>query len=57
MEAAKIIFSFPNEVDLHESEKIISVIASFPKTNKDAEAIIKTLIERNPSKYWDLIKK
>ncbi|OGI27991.1 MAG: hypothetical protein A2359_02185 [Candidatus Moranbacteria bacterium RIFOXYB1_FULL_43_19] len=57
MEVAKIFFSFPNEIDLHESDAIVSVIRELSKSDKDAKKIIKNLFNRNPSKYWDLNKK
>lgn len=54
MQVAKIFFSFPKELDLHETVNLVSVIQQLAKTNKDAKAIIKTLIDKNPSKYWPL---
>lgn len=57
MEVAKIFFSFPNEIDLHESDTIVSAVKELSKSDKDAKKIIKNLFERNPSKYWDLNKK
>lgn len=54
MQAAKIFFSFPKELDLHETANLVSIIQKLAKTNKDAKAIIKTLIDKNPSKYWSL---
>lgn len=57
MEVARIFFSFPNEIDLHESDAIVSVVKELSKSDKDAKKIIKNLFERNPSKYWGLNKK
>ncbi len=54
MQAAKIFFSFPKELDLHETANLVSIIQELAKTDKDAKAIIKTLIDKNPSKYWSL---
>lgn len=57
MEVAKIYFSFPNEIDLHESDTIVSTIKELSKSDSDAKKIIRNLFNRNPSKYWDLNKK
>ena len=57
MQAAKIFFSFPKELDLHETANLVSIIQQFAKTDKDAKTIIKTLIDKNPSKYWSLKNK
>jgi hypothetical protein len=57
MRAAKIFFSFPKELDLHETANLVSIIQQFAKTDKDAKTIIKTLIDKNPSKYWSLKNK
>jgi len=54
MQAAKIFFSFPKELELHETANLVSIIQELAKTDKDAKAIIKTLIDKNPSKYWSL---
>jgi len=54
MQVAKIFFSFPKELDLHETANLVSIIQQLAKTDKDAKAIIKTLIDKNPSKYWSL---
>jgi len=56
MQAAKVFFNFPKECELYESEELVSVIQNLAKTDKDAKQIIKILIDRNPSKYWDLGK-
>jgi hypothetical protein len=54
MEVAGIFFSFPKELELHESEKLVSIIKNLSKTEKDAKIIIEYLRDKNPSKYWDL---
>ncbi|MBP9711546.1 MAG: hypothetical protein KBD55_00750 [Candidatus Pacebacteria bacterium] len=54
MQAAKIFFSFPKGIELHESDHLVSTIKELSKTNKDAKKIINILRERNPSKYWEL---
>ena len=57
MQATKIFFSFPKELELHETDNLVSIIQKLAKTNNDAKAIIKTLIDKNPSKYWSLKNK
>jgi len=54
MQSAKIFFYFPKELDLHETANLVSIIQELAKTDKDAKAIIKILIDKNPSKYWSL---
>jgi len=54
MQAAKIFFSFPKELELHETTSLVSIIQQLTKTDKDAKDIIKYLKDKNPSKYWDL---
>ena len=54
MQVAKIFFSFPKELELHETANLVSIIQELAKTDKDAKAIIKILIDKNPSKYWSL---
>lgn len=57
MEAAQIYFSLPNEIELHESERLISIVQTIAKDDPNATKIVSSLIERNPSKYWHLRKK
>ena len=54
MQVAKVFFSFPKELELHETSNLVSIIQGLAKTDKDAKAIIKALIDKNPSKYWSL---
>ena len=54
MNVAKIFFSFPKELELHESDNLVSIIKELAKTDKDAKTIIKYLKDKNPSKYWGL---
>jgi len=54
IQAAKVFFSFPKELELHETVNLVSIIQQVAKTDKDAKTIIKTLINKNPSKYWSL---
>lgn len=54
MKAAKTFFSFPKELELHETANLVSILQGLAKTNKDAKIIIKSLIDKNPSKYWEL---
>lgn len=56
MQAAKVFFNFPKECELYESDELVSVIKDLAATDKEAKKIIKILIDRNPSKYWDLGK-
>ena len=54
MQVAKIFFSFPKELELHETSDLVSIIQQLAKNDKDAKVIIKTLVDKNPSKYWSL---
>lgn len=54
MQAAKIFFAFPKELELHETDNLVLIIQQIAKSNKDAGAIIKKLIDKNPSRYWNL---
>ena len=54
MQAAKIFFSFPKELELHETANLVSIIQQLKKTDKDADIIFKIFKDKNPSKYWDL---
>lgn len=56
IEAARIVFSFPDKMDLHESTNLVSIIQELAKKNKEAKKFIKALIDKNPSKYWELRK-
>lgn len=59
MEVAKIFFSFPKELELHESDSLVAVIKNLASAgkNKEAKVIIKYLKDKNPSKYWEIDKK
>ncbi|KKS13250.1 MAG: hypothetical protein UU67_C0028G0005 [Candidatus Daviesbacteria bacterium GW2011_GWB1_41_5] len=57
LEAFDIITQFPKELEVHASDKIVSLLEEFPKTNKTAKAIIGRLFEKNPSKYYELKNK
>ena len=58
IELAKIFFlEFPKEIELRESDKLISILASLSEKENDVKNIIKRLKERNPSKYWDFWEK
>lgn len=54
IEAAQIIFSFPKQLEIHESDKIISILKEFPKSDKRVKKIFNYLVDKNPSKYWGL---
>lgn len=57
MEAASIFFDFPNRMMLHESNQLVAIVERLASKDKRARKIVKSLRERNPSKYWDLGKK
>jgi len=52
--ATKLVFSFPKEFELHETDSLIEIIKRLPKNNKDIKNIKKYLRDKNPSKYWEL---
>lgn len=54
LEAFDIITQFPKELEIHASDKIISLLDGFPKTNKTVKAIVGRLFEKDPSKYYEL---
>ena len=57
MEAAEIFFSFPDRMQLHESDSLVSIINDIAKRDTRAQKIIEKLIKMNPSKYFHLTKK
>ncbi|MDE2037779.1 MAG: hypothetical protein KGI69_00975 [Patescibacteria group bacterium] len=54
MEIAKIFFNFPKELDLNESDGLISLLREFAKTDPEAKTILQNLLKKSPSKYWYL---
>jgi hypothetical protein len=56
IEASAIFFSFPEELYLNESEKLVSIYEATSDTNQNSKKIIQILIKKNPSKYWHLNK-
>jgi hypothetical protein len=55
MTVAKIFFlEFPKEIQLHESDSLVSIVKDLSKNDRDAKKIVASLIERNPSKYWEI---
>jgi len=56
LEAFGLLVTFPKEVDIHESDEVVSLLNKFSKPNKKARAIVDRLFERNPSKYYELRK-
>lgn len=58
MQAARLYFFFPEEIMLHESEDIITIIRTLNKTAYQAEVqeITNSLFIRNPAKYNSLKK-
>jgi len=56
--AAQVVFSFPREVRVEESETVVSILETMAKADADERAteIYKRLFEKNPSKYWDRMK-
>ena len=54
MQAAEVVFGFPKEIQLGETSGLISIIVEIAKTDRAAKKMIAALIDKNPSKYWDL---
>jgi len=54
LEIFNIITQFPKELEIHDSEKTVSLLKEFPKTDTRVKTIIGRLYERNPSKYYEL---
>jgi hypothetical protein len=55
MQAAKIFFSFPAKMELHESMNLILLMQALAERgDSQAKQIIELMREKNPSKYWDL---
>ena len=56
--AAQVVFSFPIEMRVEESETVVSILETMTKVDDDkrAKEILKRLFEKNPSKYWDMMK-
>ncbi len=54
LRALDIITSFPKELNIHDSDIIISLLKTFSKSNKTAKKIVTQLFERNPSRYYKL---
>lgn len=52
LESFDIISQFPKELEIHISDKIISLLKKFPKSNKMVQAIVNRLFQRNSSKYY-----
>ncbi|MFH1456692.1 MAG: hypothetical protein ABIF17_01095, partial [Patescibacteria group bacterium] len=52
LETFDIISKFPKELEIHDSDKIVSLLEKFPKTNQIVKEIIERLFEKNPSKYY-----
>ena len=46
----------PKEMELHESEKLVSIVQGIAINDKSAGGFIESLLKRNPSKYWHLRK-
>jgi hypothetical protein len=54
LDAFDIIVSFPKELEIHDTDQIISLLKDFPRTNKRVADIFERLFQRNPSKYYEL---
>jgi len=54
LEAFDIITSFPRELQIYDSDKVISLLKKCPKTSEKTRKIVNRLFKRNPSKYYDL---
>lgn len=57
LEAFDMITQSPKELEIHASDKIVSLLEEFPKTNKIVKVIVGRLFEKNPSKYYELKNK
>jgi hypothetical protein len=57
LEAFDMLSQFPKELEIHDSDKIVSLLDEFPKTDEKAKVIVSRLFERNPSKYYELKNK
>jgi len=57
LNAFGIITSFPKELEIYDTDKIISLLDKFPKSNKTVQTIVSRLFEKNPSKYYELRNK
>jgi len=57
LEAFDIITSFPRELQIYDSDKVISLLKKCPKTTGKTRKIVNRLFKRNPSKYYDLRNK
>lgn len=51
LSATKIFFSFPEQINLHESDELVAVIQRLSSTNADAKTILDILIKKHPTKY------
>jgi hypothetical protein len=53
--AAQVVFSFPREVRVEESEAVVAILENMAKVDADEHAveILRRLFKKNPSKYWD----
>ena len=54
IKAAKIVFSFPREFELHDSDSLMSIIKKLPKDDEDVKNIKRYLKDKDPSKYFNL---
>jgi len=54
LDAFDIIISLPKELEIHDTDQVISLLKGFPKTNKRVADIFERLFQRNPSKYYEL---
>ncbi|MCK4355126.1 hypothetical protein KAW43_02100 [Candidatus Parcubacteria bacterium] len=56
LDAFDLITQFPKELEIHDSDKIISLLRDFPKTNKQVKKIVVRLFQRNPVRYYEFKK-
>lgn len=54
LEVFEILVSFPESIEISETEEIVSLLDNFSKGNKKAKNIVKLLYKRNSIKYHKL---
>jgi hypothetical protein len=51
---AKLFFFFPREMELNETSNLVDIIKELSLVDEEAKYIIDLLVDKNPSKYWNL---
>lgn len=57
LDAFDVITSFPKELEIHDTDKVVSLLQNFPKTSKKVKVIVNRLFQKNPSRYYKLKKR